>query len=57
MGQAKEPNQHSARENGCVLSESLQQDFFERESCRYLKAPVIGIAVSKVPKDPLRRLC
>lgn len=57
LGKAKEPDQHSAREAGCVLSKCLQQGFFERQSCSYLKAAVMGLAVSKVPKDSLRRLC
>jgi len=57
VGKAKEPDQHSDREAGCVLSESLQQDFSERQFCSYLKPAVIAVAVSKVPKDSLRRLC
>lgn len=28
-GKAKVPGQHSTREAGCVLSDSLQQSFFE----------------------------
>lgn len=46
---AKEPNQHSAREAARVLSESLQWGFFERQFCNYLKAAVMGVAVSKLP--------
>lgn len=57
MGKAKESDQHSAREAGCVISDFLQRGFFERQSCSYLKAVVMRTVLSKVPKDSLRRLC
>lgn len=56
LGKAKVPGQHSTREAGCVLSDSLQQSFLERQSCSYLKAAGMRVTVPQVPKGSLRRL-
>lgn len=56
VGKAKVPGQHSIREAGCVLSDSLQHGFLEEQSYSYLKAAGMGVNVSQVPKGTLTRL-